>query len=95
MEFFESGFEVFDDFLGQNVGIGKVVGFFDPLSHKIARLALSRIFFRASITRTVDPADDLSGSRIRRIVCPAVIYLRASPKRLEFLNRSVGECQIL
>jgi len=25
---FESGFEVFDDFLGQNVGTGKVVRFF-------------------------------------------------------------------
>ncbi|MBI2349924.1 MAG: hypothetical protein HYV00_00295 [Deltaproteobacteria bacterium] len=28
-ELFEGGFEVFDDFLGQDVGIGKVVGFFD------------------------------------------------------------------
>jgi len=28
----EGGFEVFDDFLGENVGIGKVVGFFEPLA---------------------------------------------------------------
>jgi hypothetical protein len=27
-ELFESGFETFDDFLGENVGIHKVVGFF-------------------------------------------------------------------
>jgi len=26
---FESGFEVFDDFLGKNIWIGKVVGFFE------------------------------------------------------------------
>jgi hypothetical protein len=26
---FEGGFEVFDDFLGQYVGIGKVVGYFE------------------------------------------------------------------
>jgi len=26
VELFESGFEVFDDFLGENVGIGKIVG---------------------------------------------------------------------
>lgn len=28
-ELFESGFELFNDFLGQNVGIGEVVGFFE------------------------------------------------------------------
>jgi len=28
-ELFESGFEVFDDFLGEDVGIGEVVGFFE------------------------------------------------------------------
>jgi len=27
-ELFEGGFEVFDDFLGENVGIGKIVGVF-------------------------------------------------------------------
>jgi hypothetical protein len=27
-ELFQSGFEVFDDFLGQNVGVGQVVGLF-------------------------------------------------------------------
>jgi hypothetical protein len=26
---FEGGFEVFDDFLGQNVGVGEVIGFFE------------------------------------------------------------------
>jgi hypothetical protein len=28
---FESGFEVFDDFLGENVGIGEIVGDFEAL----------------------------------------------------------------
>ena len=28
-ELFEGGFEVFDDFLGENVGIREVVGFFE------------------------------------------------------------------
>ena len=28
-ELFEGSFEVFDDFLGENVGIGQVVGFFE------------------------------------------------------------------
>lgn len=28
-ELFEGGFEVFDDFLGQNIGIWEVVGFFE------------------------------------------------------------------
>jgi hypothetical protein len=27
-ELFESGVEVFDDFLGENIGIGEIVGFF-------------------------------------------------------------------
>jgi hypothetical protein len=26
---FEGGFEVFDDFLGENMGIGEIVGFFE------------------------------------------------------------------
>ena len=30
-ELFEGGFEVFDDFLGENVGIGEIVGFFQAL----------------------------------------------------------------
>jgi hypothetical protein len=29
---FEGGFEVFDDFLGENVGIGKIVALFEALS---------------------------------------------------------------
>jgi len=29
-ELFESGFEVVDDFLGENVGFGKIVGVFEP-----------------------------------------------------------------
>jgi len=28
-ELFQSAFEVFDDFLGENVGIGEIVGFFE------------------------------------------------------------------
>ena len=28
-ELFESGFEIFDDFLGKNIGIRKVIGFFE------------------------------------------------------------------
>jgi hypothetical protein len=28
---FEGGFEIFDDFLGENVGIWKIVGFFEAL----------------------------------------------------------------
>ena len=28
-ELFEGSFEVFDNFLGQNVGIGKIAGFFE------------------------------------------------------------------
>jgi len=28
-ELFDRGFEVFDDFLGENVGIGKIVGVFE------------------------------------------------------------------
>ena len=28
---FEGGFEIFNDFLGQNVGIGEVVGLFEAL----------------------------------------------------------------
>jgi hypothetical protein len=28
---FEDGFEIFDDLLGEDVGIGKVVGFFEAL----------------------------------------------------------------
>jgi hypothetical protein len=28
-ELFESGFEVFDDLLGENIGIGEIVGFFE------------------------------------------------------------------
>jgi hypothetical protein len=27
-ELFEGGFEVFDNFLGENIGIGEIVGFF-------------------------------------------------------------------
>ena len=44
-ELFEGSFEVFDDFLGQNVGIGQVVGFFEvsSRSQKMSRLALSRL----------------------------------------------------
>ena len=26
---FEGGFEIFDDFLGEDVGIGKIIGFFE------------------------------------------------------------------
>jgi hypothetical protein len=26
---FEGGFEVFDDFLGEDVGVGEIVGFFE------------------------------------------------------------------
>jgi hypothetical protein len=31
-QLFEGGFEVFDDFLGENVGLGKVIGLFEALS---------------------------------------------------------------
>ena len=31
MDLFASGFAVFDDFLGENLGIGKVVGLFEAL----------------------------------------------------------------
>jgi hypothetical protein len=31
---FEGGFEVIDDFLGENVGIGKIVGVFEALVYK-------------------------------------------------------------
>jgi hypothetical protein len=43
-ELFEGGFEVLDDFLGEDVRIGKVIAFFGALSlsQKISRLALSR-----------------------------------------------------
>jgi hypothetical protein len=40
-ELFEGGFEVFDDFLGQNVGIGEIVGLFElsSLRQETARCA--------------------------------------------------------
>jgi hypothetical protein len=31
---FERGFEIFDDFLGEHVGIGEVVGLFEALVSK-------------------------------------------------------------
>jgi hypothetical protein len=34
---FEGRFEVFDDFLGENVGIGEVVGVFEALCPEPAR----------------------------------------------------------
>jgi hypothetical protein len=45
VELFESDFEVFDDILGENVGIGKIVGVFQTSfrSQNISRLALSRL----------------------------------------------------
>jgi hypothetical protein len=33
-EFFEGGFEVLDDFLGKDIGIGKIVGFFEAFVSK-------------------------------------------------------------
>jgi hypothetical protein len=42
---FQGGFEVFDDFLRENVEIRKVVGFVEALvsSQNMSRLALSRL----------------------------------------------------
>jgi hypothetical protein len=44
-ELFESGFEVFDNFLGENVRIKEIVGFFEALSLSpmTPRRALSRL----------------------------------------------------
>ena len=38
-ELFQGGFEVFDDFLGENVGIGKVVGFFEAFVSEPEKLS--------------------------------------------------------
>jgi len=40
---FEGGFKVFDNFLGKNIGIGKIVGFFEAFvsAPEMSRLALS------------------------------------------------------
>jgi len=42
---FEGSFEVFDDFLGEDIGVGKIIGLFEvsSLSYKMSRLALSRL----------------------------------------------------
>jgi len=52
VELFEGGFEVVDDFLGENVGIGKIAGSsrLSSLSQKISRLASSR-FVAHSLTQ--------------------------------------------
>ncbi|HET8564011.1 MAG TPA: hypothetical protein VFM35_09085, partial [Candidatus Binatia bacterium] len=34
-ELFEGGFEIFDDFLSENIGIAKVIGFFEVLVSEI------------------------------------------------------------
>jgi len=41
---FEGGFEIFDDFLSEKIGLGEVVGFFEALvsEPKKSRLALWR-----------------------------------------------------
>jgi hypothetical protein len=41
-ELFEGGFEIFDDFLGENVGIGQSVQFLEAFSEPESTLALSR-----------------------------------------------------
>jgi hypothetical protein len=41
-ELFESGFEVVDDFLGENVGIGKIVGVFQASGRDLRREVVAR-----------------------------------------------------
>jgi hypothetical protein len=38
---FEGGFEVFDNFLGENVGLGKIVRFFEALVSEHAADAIN------------------------------------------------------
>jgi len=55
-ELFEGGFEIFHDFLGDNVGIGKVVGSSaaSSLIQKMSRLALSRLMRRIHVSSRED-----------------------------------------
>jgi hypothetical protein len=43
---FEGGFEIIDDFLGENVGIGKIVEVFEALAiREVRKVASSRISY--------------------------------------------------
>jgi hypothetical protein len=81
-EFFEGRFEVFDDRLGENIGIGKVVGFgeaSETISSRLMKFSLySPMQARRSLTSTrtasaralpAGPVGRLCGTE--RAFCPA------------------------